>query len=98
MKKPIKVRLPEVLTNEMLSHFAPCDTGLFYDTITAELTRRVREMDISEYVNAELDRLIATHLHRYLDKSNYNTLIGNAVGRLVVENLSINITKKNHET
>jgi len=94
MKKPTKVRLPEVLTNEMLSHFVPVDTALFCDTITAELTRRVNEMDIGEYVKMELDRLISTRLREYLNKANYNTLIGNAVGRLVVENLSINVTKK----
>jgi hypothetical protein len=94
MKEPTKVILPEVLTNEMLSHFVPVDTELFCATITAELTRRVNEMDIGEYVKMELDRLISIHLSNYLNRSNYKTLIGNAVGRLVVENLSISVTKK----
>lgn len=98
MKKPTKVRLPKVLTNEMLSHFVPVDTALFCDTITAELTRRVNEMNIDEYVKMELDRLILQRLNNYIDRSNCNTLIGNAVGRLVVENLSINVTKKEDET
>jgi hypothetical protein len=124
MKKPTKVILPEVLTNEMLNHFVPFDTSLFCDTITAELTRRVDEMDIREYVKMELDRLIATaeltrrlneidigeyvkmeldrlvseRISNYINRSNCNTLIGNAVGRLVAENLSINVTKKEDET
>lgn len=94
MKKPIKVRLPEVLTNEMLAHFAPCDTELFCNTVTAELVRRVNAMDIGEYVKMELDRLVSERISNYINRSNCNTLIGNAVGRLVVENLSINVTKK----
>jgi hypothetical protein len=98
MKQPTKVRLPEVLTNEMLDHFVPCDVELFRKTIIDELTRRVNAMDISEYCTQVLDRMLEDRILRYINKSNYNTLIGNAIGRLVAHSLSISVSKKDKPT
>jgi len=97
-KKPIKVRLPEVLTNEMLDHFVPCDIELFRKTIIEELTRRVNAMNISEYCAKTLDKMIEDRIVLFLNKSNYNTLINNAIGRLVAKSLSISVSKKGMST
>jgi hypothetical protein len=98
MKQPTKVRLPEVLTNEMLDRFVPCDVELFRKTIIEELTRRVNEMNIDDFCTKTLDEMLRDHIYRFLNKSNYNTLIGNAIGRLVADSLSVSVSKKEKPT
>lgn len=82
----------------MLDRFVPCDIELFRKTIIEELTRRVNAMDIGEFCSQKLDKMIQDRICLFLNKSNYNTLISNAVGRLVADSLSISVTKKETST